>query len=137
MARVDNKPETLADLKPGDEVFVVYQQRRHSTSQQRTEKCVIARMGRQYGYLDIGRNNEAKFHLESGESWHKEWNCRANGFGFDVYLREEDWLESTRQTKERKRLKERLVDRFGWILERIPPAAIDKIHKVLDEEGVQ
>lgn len=123
---------TLANLKAGDTVFVVWQRSKFSRDEPPRTTCeTVTKVGRKYGY--IGNDYRPQpFWLHNGHSAHKESNCRANGFGFDVYATEQEWLAKQHQSAERERLKERLVTRWGGLVE-LPHEAIEAIHKALDK----
>lgn len=126
--------KTLKDLKVGDEVFVVQQKSRYQKTEARTSTETISKVGRQYAYFMDGRW-EQKFCRETGQSAHKEWNTRANGHGFDVYLNEEDYHRKQFEAEEFKRLEARLV-RFSN-LRHLPPDAVEQIHNILDANGME
>lgn len=132
---MDEKPQhkTLADVKVGDKVFVVHQRRRHSKDARSAFESVI-RVGRKYAYLDGYR--ERAFDLITGHSVHgKDDNARLNGYGFDVYISDEDYRRKELELSEKARLKRRIVDRWNRLID-LPPDTVSKIHDILDEAGI-
>lgn len=123
-------------LKVGDKVFVVKQNSRFRNDQPRqTFKAEIEKLGRKYGYIKAGCFRGA-FCLQTGKSHHNEnSNARANGFGFDVYESEEDYLREQRRVQQLSRLQERLVSRHGKLYH-LAPHVVELIHQLLDEEGL-
>lgn len=121
--------DMLRSLKVGDKVFVVHQKGRYST-EVRTEWCEITKVGKKYGYI-TRYSHQIPFNLEDGVSHHKETNERANGQGFDVFLCKEDYDKYMFDNAEYKRLKERLLNRWGKLVE-LSPDAVAELHKVLD-----
>lgn len=77
-----------------------------------------------------------KFSLESGESCHKLAYQRGNGFGFDVYLCEEDWRREQYESRRFRELAVRLCGRNAHALKPLPPHVVEAIHKVLNESEV-
>jgi hypothetical protein len=128
---VDKK--TLADLKPGDTVFVVMQKRRHLDRCTRLEP--ITRMGRKFGYISLW-GNDLPFCLKTGQSHHKDSVDRMNGLGFDVYLCEADYKAYAHNEAERERLRKRLDSAMdyvrGW-----SPEFIRRLHAALDKEDAK
>lgn len=119
------------DLKVGDQVFVVPQSRRYGSREGRYMK--VTKIGRLYGYLEGGSVDES-FFLSSGISHHKEANARVNGFGFDVYRSEQDYLSKTEAASELDRLEKRLLAQHGFRqLTHLPAEVVSKIHAILDE----
>lgn len=132
---MSNTPQrnTLADIKVGDKVFVVHQRRRHSKDE-RSEFESVIRVGRKYGYL--GGYRERAFDLSTGHSVHgKDDNARANGYGFDVYINDEDYRRKELELDEKARLNRRISDRWKGLID-LPPDTVRKIHDVLDEAGI-
>lgn len=113
------------NLKLGDEVYVVPQQRSR-LSKPSGYYTPITKVGTKYIYIKPGR-----FHPEDGKSAHKEWNERANGFGFDVYLSKHDYETEMHQIAEYERLKERLMGR--WSMVELKPVTVAAIHEALDK----
>lgn len=135
VAPVERLVRTLRDIQIGDVVFVAYQQRR-CESQQRTEMKPVVKVGRKYGYLREGHCEE-RFDLETGLSvHHPDSNGRANGFGFDVYLSENDFFAKQFRDKQRARLQERLIKNFGRLAD-LPHDVVNKIHEILDGAGIE
>lgn len=127
------QPKTFRDLKAGDTVFVVYQQRRRDKSEPRTENEIVTKVGTKYAYLDAGIVSRKAFDRKTGKSVHAgDFNARSNGFGFDVYLCELDYRTEQAEESEFARLNNRLRGRFGQTVD-LPPAAVTEIHSVLDE----
>jgi hypothetical protein len=122
-------PNSIKDLKAGDTIFVV-QQRRRGDKEDRTSTEVVTRVGTKYAYYEQ-YNREQPFHRTNGESAHKEWNERVNGFGFDVYLCEEEWRAKVHENEQYALLKKRLMG--NWGLKPLPYEAVKRIHEVLDE----
>jgi len=122
-------------IKPGDSVFVVYQKRR-GQSEIKTCMAEVAKVGRKFGYLQVGYA-EQKFCLDTGKSQHPEdCNARSNGYGFDVYQDEEHFRAVEAADSNRRRLPVRLVDNWGRILNRINDETIADIHAILDAKGL-
>lgn len=129
-----SQPKTLSDLKAGDEVFVVFQGRRGGYGGEREVKDVV-RVGRKYGYIHrYGR--DLKFNLEHGRSEHGDDNARINGYGFDVYLCEQDYISEQLKKAEMNQLSNRIVSSFGRLVN-IPSEAVAAINKILDDAGVE
>lgn len=93
---------TLPPLKPGDKVFVVHQRQR-GQKEHRTETCEVVRVGSKYAYIKRYRR-EAAFFKNTGVSVHQDNNARLNGYGFDVYATEQDWLREQHEESEEARL---------------------------------
>lgn len=124
------QPKTFRDLKPGDKVFVVEQLSRRSSGQKKTTETIV-KIGRKFAYLESGYR-ERKFCLDTGHSVHGDNDhVRYNGFGFDVYLSESEYDVKQRQSDEKARLFERMVNRWGWFIE-LPPNVVREIHTLLD-----
>lgn len=122
---------TLRDLKAGDIVFVVRQQRRRESTVYTSDEKV-SRVGRKYGYIQRGYLEE-KFDLETGISVHvADCNARANGFGFDVYITEDEYLVKKINDDQKSRLTTRLVTSFGGLVD-LPPDVVNEIHGLLDD----
>lgn len=125
---------TLSGIKAGDQVFVVWQRRRRQT-EERTETKTVVRVGRKYGYIKA-YSQDAAFCLKTGRSVHgNDCNARANGYGFDVYLREEDYRKQQRDAAEKQRLEKRIVGSFGRLVA-LSPEVVDKFNAILDAEGL-
>lgn len=123
----------LSDIKAGDIVFVVNQQPRHSEKPPETAHATVTRVGRKYGYFDRGYRQQ-KFDLETGYSVSSDCNARANGYGFDVYLSEGEYIDKQHEASERRRLQDRLIDRHGRLVDELSREAIAAIHEILDRE---
>lgn len=120
--------KTLRDLKPRDCVFVVHQKRSRYVLQQKMETNAITRIGRLYAYI-----NGDQFCRETGRSHHgQDSNARANGYGFDVYVSEDAYINKQHDAAEHERLTARLVDRFDGLKE-LTPKVVAAIHGLLDE----
>lgn len=120
----------LKNIKVGDTVFVVYQKTRYSAPKEPTLEMVV-RVGKKYGYIKR-YGQEAAFYIDSGVSHHKDSNARANGYGFDVYASEEDYIKERHEADEFRRLQDRLcADRRGPLMS-LPADAVQKIHAILD-----
>lgn len=128
-----NRPKKLSEIKAGDTVFVVNQQRRHSEKPPETTHATVTRVGRKYGYFDRGYREE-KFDLQTGYSVSSDCNARANRYGFDVYLNEGEYIDQQHAASERRRLQERLIDRHGRLVDELSRQAIAAIHEILDKE---
>jgi len=121
------------DLKAGDGVFVVWQRPRNQTTPGRAGVSIVEKVGRKYAYIP---HNE-KFCLETGMSIHsKDSNTRSNGYGFDVYFTEDEFLKKKQESSEVSRLNDRLCDRWGK-LKKLPTSTVEAIHHVLDEDGIE
>lgn len=92
------------------------------------------RVGRKYAYIEYC-GSESPFCRETGESIHKESNVRMNGYGFDIYLCEQDWKDKQLAFNEKQRLQKRLLDSWRRLID-LPPGVVNKIHAVLDEAGL-
>lgn len=125
---------TLPPLKPGDKVFVVHQRQR-GQKEHRTETCEVVRVGSKYAYIKRYRR-EAAFFKNTGVSVHQDNNARLNGYGFDVYATEQDWLREQHEESEEARLTERLERNRGCGLIKLPPLVVAAIHAVLDENNI-
>jgi hypothetical protein len=119
-------------LKAGDVVFVVEQQKRYSAALPPSSKEVI-RVGNKFGYIK-GHGDDRPFCLATGRSHHKENNMRANGYGFDVYLSEDEYRREVFEASELQRLSDRLIERHASRLVSLSAECVSKIHAVLDEE---
>jgi len=115
-------------------VFVVYQRQR-CQKEHRTETNNVFRVGRKYAYIER-HGRESAFDKTTGVSVHSDNNARANGYGFDVYACEQDWLRKQHEETEEARLTERLERNRGWGLIKLPPLVVAAIHAVLDEYGI-
>ncbi len=125
---------TLSDLKAGDRVFVVWQRRR-GQAEERAGIETVVRVGRKYAYIKE-YSQEAAFCRKTGCSVHdRDSNARANGYGFDVYLREEDYRKEQFDAKEKQRLEKRIVGSFGRLVN-LRPEIVDKFNDILDGEGL-
>ena len=122
---------TLSGVCEGTRVFVVHQRPRNST-EERAGWEVVSRVGRKYGYIQRF-SREEKFELRTGFSCHGDCNARANGYGFDVYVSEDEYRRLQHADAERKRLQERIVDRLGRVNRDVTDDAVAKIHAVLDK----
>ena len=130
--RLEPIVSTLFDLRPDSQVFVVHQRPRHSDQQERSGLMSVSRVGRKYGYIEMYRREE-RFDLTTGCSVHGDCNARANGYGFDVYVSEDEYRRKQRADSERQRLQDRLVDRFGQLKRDISDGAVSAINAILDE----
>ena len=126
---------TFADLKPGDSVFVVHQLRR-GKSERKTLAATVEKVGRKYIHIQDGWFCE-KFCKLTGRSAHSDCRTRSNGYGFDVYLCEADYLQEQHQQNEAVRLKTRLITGSWKELRKFDPNVVDAIHKTLDDYGVE
>ena len=129
---------TLRDVGVGDTVFVVEQNDRYRQREgkpRKTSSQVVSRVGRKYAYIGEG-HLEKKFDRETGISWHHpDHNARSNGYGFDVYVNEQEYVKDQHDKSEAKRLQERMCDRLGRLY-KFTPAVVDAIHEILDAEGL-
>ena len=123
----------FSQMKVGDTVFVVDQLRRGMKHRPSETKTVI-RIGRKYAYLDK-YGSEAPFFIEDGKSAHKEYNTRANGYGFDVYISEDEYIQEQLNIESFDRLKERLI-KYPGSLHVLPSNVVCEIHKILDAAGL-
>jgi hypothetical protein len=129
-------PKSLRDLRPGDEVFVVWGRRYEPDNKIRE---TISRVGREYGYIQKWRQ-DYRFSLDTGRSVdQKNSNARVNGRGFEVYLTEEAYRKKEYAEAEVKRLAGRLGfgHTFGYsdaqrVFGRLHPDTISAIHAQLD-----
>ncbi len=112
-------------------VFVAPQKQRHGPVPVPYSATVV-RVGSIYGYIEKA-GTERPFYLWNGKSYHKDTNARANGFGFDVYASEQEYLKETHERSESYRLAKRL--RHCQI--NLPAEAVAAIHAVLDEHNVE
>jgi hypothetical protein len=122
---------TLSGVEVGTQVFVVQQRPRNST-EERVSWEAVSRVGRKYGYIQRF-SREERFELSTGLSVHGDCNARANGYGFDVYVSEDEYRRVQHADGERRRLQERLVDRFGRLQADVSDEAVAAIHAILDE----
>lgn len=128
--------KTLRGLKPGDTVYVVHQAKQRETDR-RVEAVPVVKIGRKYGYVAHRIGDQGKFSLDTGESCHDpNHNARVNGYGFDVYLREEDWqldLYELRRFRELALLLCGPCDHRS--LKPLPPHVVEAIHAILEDEN--
>ena len=120
----------MKNIKVGDTVFVVYQKTRHGLPKEPTYEKVV-RVGHKFGYIHR-YGQDAAFSLDDGVSQHKDTNARANGYGFDVYETEADYLKEKHEDDEFVRLQNRLIADSWRKLIDLPPGAVQQIHAVLD-----
>ncbi len=119
----------------GQKVFVVYQTSR-CRPEAHEEHVRIAKIGKKYGYLEgRGREIDRRFSLSTGWSCNDGHNTRANCMGFDVYASREEYQKKQHAKTEHKRLAARLISGCGR-LEPMSPQTVERIHKILDEEGL-
>ena len=135
-------------IKVGDEVFVVDQESRWTSSTNRNKGYgTITKIGRKYATMDVlydGHTHpqrDCRFHLSNGQSFDKDGTSRSNGYGFDVYWTESCWKKFVRYESELKRLNDRLKSGsysgyFTLPREACIPSAVQEIHEVLDRYGV-
>jgi len=114
----------FANLKVGDTVFVVFHNRRACDA---TESLPVARVGRKYGYIMYHRR-EVGFDLKTGICVDKD------RVSFTVHPDEAEYRERERRVNEANRLWTRM--RGSWGFKTLPFTCVDKIHAVLDEEGL-
>jgi len=124
---------TLRNIQVGDTVFVVNQQRRHSTTQPIGRYEIVFRVGRKYGFIQRG-SCEERFTLDTGHSAHTDCNARANGLGFDVYVSEEHYQKQRHAQTERQRLRERIVTHHGSLSPKLSDKTVAAIHEILDRD---
>ena len=74
--------KTFKDLKPGDEVYVVWQESRYRNPYP-PETVSIVKLGRQYGYIKLLGWSDSRFSLSDG---------KGDG-SFDVFLSKEHYDE--------------------------------------------
>lgn len=127
--------KTFRNLKVGDTVFVVHQRRRGQT-EERSEHMQVIRIGRKYAYVEK-HNREEVFCLDTGNSVHKDDTTRANGYGFDVYLCEDDYRTMQRDSTEFSRLQNRLLHPVhSYRIIDLSPMIVTAIHEILDKFGI-
>ena len=125
---------SFKDLKVGDQIFVVWQRRR-GQKEERSRVETVVRVGRKYAYIEQ-YSREAAFCRNTGRSVHdRDSNARANGYGFDVYLREEDYRKEQFNATEKRRLEKRIVGSYGRLVD-LRPEIVDKFNDILDAEGL-
>lgn len=121
--------KTLRDLKPGDTVFVVPKKRCHVSGEH-----VIAKIGNKYGYIDTQYGNP-KFNLETGNSADTGSNDHANGYGYRVFLSEDEY---NKYAWEQERFEDlALLLCLPWnrhSLKQLPPHVVEAIHDILEKE---
>lgn len=123
----------ISELKVGDTVFVVQQNRRGDTGE-RTSFETVTKVGRRYAHINV-HGVELPFYLSTGISAHKACNARENGCGFDVYVNEEEYRQKQFNAMEKARLEKRIVDRWGKLVDDLPSHVVDKFNDILDECG--
>tara|TARA_R110002096_G_scaffold66682_4_gene162259 strand:- start:6823 stop:7221 length:399 start_codon:yes stop_codon:yes gene_type:complete len=126
--------DSFRDLKVGDTIFVVQQQDRWRTENNKpveTSFEIITKVGRKYAYFERGRL-EYCFCLDSGVSIHKDNNTRSNGYGFDVFHNLSEYNDKLHQEERFSLLSGRLMKRNGTIID-LDPVAVEAIHEILDE----
>lgn len=127
------------NLKVGDKVFVVQQQTRYRRDRNippETSTETVAKVGRLYGYYESSGRRLRPFHLSNGESAHKEYNERANGYGFDVYATEDEYKAKILADELFLELKIRLTSGYYGIVP-LPHEVVVEIHRILDKYGVK
>jgi len=129
---MSNESKKFKHLCVGDVVCVVDQRRRGSLEPEPRSEQVV-RVGRKFGYIK-GYGDDRPFDLATGVSHHKEGNARANGYGFDVYKSEADYIQEVFRASEFRRLKQRLISGYSSSLVNLSHECVSKIHAVLDEE---
>ena len=85
----------FSGVKAGDSVFVVFQQSRYQKTNKLDPECgefTLSRVGKKYAYFKR-YSDEVAFHLSSGTSHHGDSNARSNGYGFDVFKSEAEYIE--------------------------------------------
>jgi len=126
------KAHPLASLKSGDLVLLVEQSHRGRKGKKYWEE--VLSIGRKYGYI-LRRGKEKRFDLNTGQSVHKDGNDRENGFGFDIYLSEEEYDQHSENQTRKKSLQRRIKalhnNRFDY-----SPEAIADVLAVLDRHGI-
>lgn len=125
------------DLKVGDTIFVVKQQDRWRTENDKpveTSFEIVTKVGRKYAYFERGRL-EYCFCLDSGASIHKDNNARSNGYGFDVFHNLGEYNDKLHQEERFKLLSERLLGRNGRLID-LDPAIVESIHDTLDDWNI-
>jgi hypothetical protein len=128
----------LKNLKVGDEVFVVPQidsHRRCRGEERQGSHLPVVKVGRQYGYIRR-HYKEEPFCLKNGHSHHPDGsgNQRANGWGFDVFVNELDWIRFKEDSEQRKLL----GSKFNrcYFIDKLPEGLAEKINKLLEEVGL-
>lgn len=126
-------------IKKGDKIFVVRDRNRWKVQNNKPVEAFyveVSKVGRKYGYFGEGYREE-KFNLEDGSSAGDD-NHRINGYGFDIYSSKEEWEKEVFERDELLRLNERLIDTraISKRLHDFSPEVVQKIHKLLDQEGL-
>lgn len=118
-------------LKPGDQVFVVWQKQRFQR-QQVMGTVPVAKVGKKFGYITKFADS-APFCLETGRSHHKCTNARANGYAFDVYSNKEEYLALVNKEAEADRLRTRLLQPYSYRFVPMSHECVMQLHAVLDQ----
>ncbi len=125
----------LRDVKVGDTVWIVPQKRRHS-SQDPGFSATVSNVARKYAFayrIDDKWMKPYWFHRESGASKEeKDSNARANGFGFDVYHSESEYLKELQAANEKEAFVRRLDRGFSCEIRKLPPEAVREITAIFD-----
>jgi len=123
----------------GEKVWVVQIPDRRGTVKEGQYKTVV-KVGKVYGYLDTTWSQiDARFELSTGSSHAgaENWNHRANGYGFDVYPSKEAYDQHMADKAEAERLSKRLLTGYTPRLVDLSPWAVESIHHVLNQEGIE
>lgn len=130
--------KSLRDVTVGDYVFVVYQRTEGQIRRNDPKLCYpakIVKKGRKYYYIEGTAyywEPELPFDPDTGESHHKTWKTRSNGYGFDVYLSPAHYHQSETEIEEFKRLKSRIHrNSYGELID-IDHDLVMAIHSILD-----
>lgn len=118
-------------LKPGDQVFVVWQKQRFQR-QQVMGAVPVVKLGKKFGYITKFAET-VPFCLQTGQSHHKCTNARTNGYGFDVYSNKEEYLALINKQVEAERLCNRLLPPYSYRLFPMSHECVMQLHAVLDQ----
>lgn len=116
----------------GDTVFIV-PQKRGPQSIAGLQKVI--KIGRKYGYVQ-GYHDSVPFRLDNGESHSDDYRTRSNGYGFDVYFSEADYLAKKEAREQFARLCNRLYANTWKDIIGMSPQAVMSMHAILDAEGI-
>lgn len=125
------KKPRFTGLCVGYQVFVVPQ---HRGPKSISGTQPVVKIGRKYGYVML-YDSPSPFCLETGRGDpNDQHNARANGFSFDAYNSEAEYMEIKTAKDERERLAKRLRDLIGFDGVKLSHPAVMRIHAILDEE---
>lgn len=121
----------VGKLKAGDVVYVVRQRYRGQKGEAVSGVATVTKVTK-YGYVCVN-NVESPFSKLTGESVHvPNHNQRSNGYGFDVYTTEEDYL-ATKQHFERLSYLRRELNFYEW--DSLSRQAIEQIYQIVVSEN--